>query len=173
MRDEPPWPPCDRLARLARPWGAGCRAPVTRQGFTLIELLSVVAIIGVLTAIAVPRGRDLVERARVAKAIGDLRAIAQDLSGLDSLPASLASIGRGAMLDPWGNAYVYNPFPPGRRGAPPGARKDRFLVPINSAFDLYSKGKDGSSVSPLTAAPSRDDVIMANDGGFFGLASRY
>jgi len=148
-------------------------APGTRRGFTLIELLSVVAIVGVLTAIAVPRGRDLVERARVAKAIGDLRAIAQDLSGLDSLPVSLASIGRGAMLDPWGNAYVYNPFPPGRRGAPPGARKDRFLVPINSAFDLYSKGKDGRSVSPLTAASSRDDVIMANDGGFFGLASRY
>ncbi len=143
------------------------------RGFTLIELLAVVAIIGVLTALSVPRGRDLVERARVAKAIGDLRAIAQDLAGLTPLPTSLAAIGRGAMLDPWGNAYVYDLFPTGHPGAPPGARKDRFLVPINSAFDLYSKGKDGRTVAPLTAAHSRDDVIMANDGGYFGLASRY
>jgi general secretion pathway protein G len=137
--------------------------------------LSVVAIIGVLTAIAVPRGRDIVERARVAKAIGDLRAIAQDLTGLDSLPASLASIGRATLLDPWGRPYVYNPFPTSGKGKgpPPGARKDRFLVPINSAFDLYSTGKDGKSVAPLTASMSRDDVVMANDGGYFGLASRY
>lgn len=131
-----------------------------------------VAIIGVLAALAVPRNRDMVERARVAKAIGDLRAIASDLFGSDTLPPSLAAIGRGGLLDPWGNPYVYTPFPAGKV-VPGSARKDRFLVPINSSFDLYSKGKDGQSVSPLTATASRDDVIMANDGGYFGLASKY
>jgi general secretion pathway protein G len=143
-------------------------------GFTLIELLSVVAIIGVVSALAIPRTQDAVERARVAKAIGDLRAIAQDLFGLDSLPSSLASIGRSTLLDPWGRPYVYYPFPGGKGMGPPGgARKDRFLVPINSAFDLYSVGRDGNTAAPLTAKQSHDDVIMANDGGFFGLASRY
>lgn len=34
-------------------------------------------------------------------------------------------------------------------------------------------GKDGKSVAPLTAAQSRDDVIVANDGGFIGLAKAY
>ena len=34
-------------------------------------------------------------------------------------------------------------------------------------------GKDGQSAPPLTAAKSRDDVIIANDGGFIGLASDY
>lgn len=158
---------------------AGC--PPTphsgRRGFTLIELLSVVAIIGVLSAMAVPRFGDALERARVAKAIGDLRTITIDLLSADSLPETLAGIGREALLDPWGRPYQYLKFPgsKGRGGGPPapGARKDRFLVPINTMFDVYSLGKDGASAPPLTAASSRDDVIVANDGGFIGPAKNY
>ncbi len=132
------------------------------------------AIIGILSSLAVPKYADLIERARVARAIGDLKAITTDLLSADSLPVSLASIGRGTMLDPWGRPYVYLRFAAKKGSAPPGgARKDRFLVPINSAFDLYSLGKDGQSVAPLTAKASRDDVIVANDGGFVGLASNY
>ncbi|MCK6499308.1 MAG: prepilin-type N-terminal cleavage/methylation domain-containing protein, partial [Nitrospira sp.] len=52
-------------------------------------------------------------------------------------------------------------------------RKDRFLHPINSDYDLYSKGKDGESVEPLTAKKSYDDVIRANDGSFVGLAADF
>ena len=57
--------------------------------------------------------------------------------------------------------------------APPaGARRDRFLVPINSTFDLYSQGKDGNSVPPLSG-PGADDIVRGNDGGFIGLGSRF
>ena len=52
-------------------------------------------------------------------------------------------------------------------------RKDKNIVPINTDFDLYSIGKDGNSVAPLTAKPSRDDIIRANDGAFVGLVSVY
>jgi general secretion pathway protein G len=52
-------------------------------------------------------------------------------------------------------------------------RKDRFLHPINSDYDLYSMGKDGESVEPLTAQKSHDDVIRANDGRFVGLAVEF
>lgn len=132
------------------------------------------AIIGILASMAIPKYSDVVERAKVAKAIGDLKAITTDLLSTDSLPASLAAINRATMLDPWGRPYVYLKFPASKGKAPPGgARKDRFLVPINSAFDLYSLGKDGQSAAPLTAARSRDDVIVANDGGFVGLARNY
>jgi general secretion pathway protein G len=34
-------------------------------------------------------------------------------------------------------------------------------------------GKDGASVSPLTARASRDDIVRANNGAFVGLASDY
>ena len=61
----------------------------------------------------------------------------------------------------------------GGRPNPPGARKDKFLHPINTAFDLYSVGPDGSTNTPLTAKVSHDDVIMANDGGFIGWATNY
>jgi len=52
-------------------------------------------------------------------------------------------------------------------------RKDHNLVPLNSDYDLYSMGKDGKSVSPLTAKASRDDIVRANNGAFVGLASEY
>ena len=46
-------------------------------------------------------------------------------------------------------------------------------MPLNSTYDLYSKGKDGASAGPLTAQSSGDDIIRANDGGYIGLASGY
>ena len=52
-------------------------------------------------------------------------------------------------------------------------RKDRSLVPLNSTYDLYSMGKDGQSQPPLTAKASRDDIIRANDGSFYGIAEDY
>ena len=52
-------------------------------------------------------------------------------------------------------------------------RKDRFLVPVNSDFDLYSVGKDGRTAAPFTAKMSKDDVVRAMDGGYVGLASEF
>ncbi|MEP6574258.1 MAG: prepilin-type N-terminal cleavage/methylation domain-containing protein [Gemmatimonadota bacterium] len=148
--------------------------PSARAGFTIVELLAVIAIIGLLAGIAIPRVKSTVNAANIAKAIGDIEAIQIDLESIEAggtpLPANLSAIGRGTLLDPWGNPYQYYPF----AGNPPGGRrKDRFLVPINSTFDLYSSGPDGRSSPPLTAGASQDDIVRANDGGFIGVASNY
>ncbi len=145
------------------------------RGFSLIELLLIVAILGTLMAIALPVYARALESARIARAIGDIKAIGTDLRLVQltggTLPNTLTEIGREDLRDPWGNPYVFVNF--ANLKGKGGMRKDRFLVPINSDFDLYSKGADGESVPPLNAKQSRDDIIRANDGGFVGLASEY
>ena len=136
-----------------------------------MELLAVVTIVGSLTALGLPATREAIERARVARAIGEIKSLSTSLDSQDSLPDLLSSLGP-LSLDPWGNSYQYNKFPPNRK-VPKGARRDRFLVPINTSYDLYSMGRDGATTAPLNAKKSQDDVIRANDGGFIGLASRY
>lgn len=145
-------------------------ASKSSSGFTLVELMSVVAIVGTLTAIAAPKFRDALEKARVARAIGDIKAIQTNLDGRDSLPDDMADLGP-IPLDPWNRPYVYNKFED--KKVPMGARRDRFLVPINSTYDLYSLGLDGQSSASLNAKASQDDIVRGNDGGFIGLGSRY
>lgn len=151
--------------------GPGARQ---RGGFTLIEVMIVAVIMGVLAALAIPNFARVRERAQIARAIGDIKALGMDLTEYQfengAFPATLADIGRAGVLDPWGNAYRYVRVSGSNRGA---LRKDRFLVPINSDFDLYSMGPDGATSPALTAATAKDDIVRANDGGFVGVAENY
>lgn len=132
-------------------------------------------VIGALTTLASSSYSSYMQKARVAAAEGDLSRIEARIATYEAtnnqLPSSLARIGEDALLDPWGHPYRYLDFT-GLRGQG-SMRKDRNLVPINSDYDLYSTGADGATVPPLTAQPSQDDVIRANNGGFIGLATDY
>jgi len=135
----------------------------------------VVAIIFTVMAIAVPNLLAAMDQARIARAVGDVHTIGtavQEYSLLNGkYPDTLADAGYASTVDPWGNPYQYLNFQDTKGNG--AMRKDRFLVPINTFFDLYSMGKDGQSVSPLTAKQSQDDIIWANDGGYVGPASNF
>ena len=150
------------------------RSSINFLGFTLVEILIAMAIIAILATIAVPNYIRYRDRAKIAKAVSDIRAIEKAIAGYrtdnNTLPNQLSDIGQGALKDPWGNPYQYLPV----QGAAIGQlRKDHSMVPVNSDYDLYSNGKDGQSVTPFTANPSQDDVVRARDGAYVGLVSKY
>ncbi len=143
------------------------------------------AIIMTLAAMGIPAFADAIDSAYVAQAIGDIRTLQTEITRfagvMGKLPDSLNELGISDLVDPWGNPHVYLNFANAAKdqhwgGSEEGEgkpRKDKFLVPINSTYDLYSVGEDGETDEDLLADKSQDDVIRANDGSFVGLASHY
>jgi general secretion pathway protein G len=147
------------------------------KGFGLIELMITLVIASLLLSIAVPAYDRYVDRAKEARAIGDIGAISIEIGKFqlrnnNALPDTLGELGTDISLDPWDVPYEYLNIVTAEPGN--GAfRKDKNLNPLNSDFDLYSSGEDKDSKGPLSAKESRDDIIRANNGAFIGLAEDY
>lgn len=120
------------------------------NGFTLIEILLVVAIIGALAAMVVPRLTGRSEKAKVATAKADIRAniatalkmyeidtgalptTEEGLAALQKSTASTSTTWSGPYIeripnDPWGRLYQYKC---------PGVKSP-------NGYDLFSLGRDG------------------------------
>jgi general secretion pathway protein G len=145
---------------------AGRRGIGDNRAFTVLELLLVMAIMLTLAAMGIPVFADAIESAYVGRAIGDIRTLQTEITRYEvqfqMLPDTLQEVGVTDLLDPWGNPYQL-----GQK------KKDKFLVPLNSTYDLYSMGRDGVTSAALTANASKDDIVRANDGAFVGLGSEY
>jgi len=143
------------------------------RGFTIIELMLTLMIVAILASVAYASYQSLIEKTKISTAIADISKIEVELERLitrnGTLPLNLAAV--TIQTDPWGNPYQFLNFSTVMGNG--GKRKDKNLVPLNTDYDLYSRGADGQSVGPLTAAKSKDDIIRANNGGYVGTAEDY
>ncbi|RMF83555.1 MAG: prepilin-type N-terminal cleavage/methylation domain-containing protein [Nitrospinota bacterium] len=142
-------------------------------GYTLIELSIVMTVMGILVGIAIPLYITHVRKAQIVRAMSEIRQIATAIAAYqaeyDALPSSLEEVEYGDARDPWGNPYQYVNL--GDMASTP--RKDSAAAPLNTDYDLYSKGRDGKTQPSITAQESRDDIIRARNGSYFGLAASY
>ncbi len=135
------------------------------KGFTLIELLIVVAIIGIIAAIAIPNLLNAIDRGKQKRTMADIRSIGTAIESYSvdnsSYPQSASMTALQTVLEPtyikklplqdgWNHDLVF------QAGATPG-----------TGYTVKSLGKDGQAASP-TGGKTNDfnaDIIFV-DGQF-------
>lgn len=148
-----------------------------KNGFTIIELLATITIISILSTFAYSSFKNSIQRAKIAKAISDISIIYKSIilyeTENEKLPATLEELTpeylRKIPNDPWGERYEYLNF----EISTVHQRKDGPIVPINTKFDLYSKGPNRRTTPNIRSVPGKDDIILANDGEFIGVAEDF
>jgi len=132
------------------------------KGFTLIELLIVVAIIGIVAAIAIPNLLNAVDKGKQKRTMADIRAIGTAVEAYavenTDYPMAADTAAIKAVIDPsfiksmpsvdgWSNAFQ--------------------IESSATTYTIYSQGKDGqgNNCPPGTTSSFTDEICFV-DGEF-------
>ncbi len=137
------------------------------RGFTLVELLMVIAIIGVLSLMAIPSYSRLSNLAKNSRCKSEIRTveksiIAYNLDHGSFPPTGNLSLATTTLKDPWGRDYQYYNIQTGGVGGP-YVEWDGSTT-INHDFDIYTMGINGLGTHNLNDPDCNDDIIRAADG---------
>ena len=148
------------------------------SGFTLIELLIVIAIIGILAAIAIPNLLNAVQRGKQKRTMSDMRALATSIEAyaVDNNVYPAAACNPGLFTNGTYNTLATNSFTnltPTYIAQPPktdgwGNYMAYALQAGSNAYAIRSNGRDNvvnSTVNCGTTTNFNDDIIYA-DGTF-------
>ena len=130
------------------------------KGFTLIELLIVVAIIGIIAAIAIPNLLNAIDRGKQKRTMADMRSVG---TGIESYavdnnvyPVATAASNLKTIIE----AGAYMKIMPTTDGW-----SNTFLIAsATSEYTLYSAGKDGtgSTCTSGTTTSFNDEICFIN-----------